>query len=226
MCRVRLLRYGVDITGLPGRVHHDVCAAAHSRLRAGCPQDGDLVQNDAWLEFSQRVSCEARWCVDCVIAESPLPAAEIQRLSEYNANVLATIAALEERRSETVDDANPLLQEMMRLDVKLTALVDIVNRLLLPAGGLPARQLVRFNTAGAMLPIGLLPAGDALLLRLHPDACPSLPLEFPAVVVRRFDDGLAFVAFVKLGDTTSDALERLVFRLHRRKVAETRQSAQ
>lgn len=184
------------------------------------------MQNDAWLEFSERVSCEARWCVDCVIAESPLPAAEIQRLSEYNANVLATIAALEERRSETVDDANPLLQEMMRLDVKLTALVDIVNRLLLPAGGLPARQLVRFNTAGAMLPIGLLPAGDALLLRLHPDACPSLPLEFPAVVVRRFDDGLAFVAFVKLGDTTSDALERLVFRLHRRKVAETRQSAQ
>lgn len=195
-------------------------------MLAGNLEDGDLVQNEAWLEFSERVNCEARWHVDCVTVDAPLPTAEIRRLSEYNANVLATIAALEERRSETVDDANPLFQEMMRLDAKLTALVDIVNRLLLPAGGLPTRQLVRFNTSGAMLPIGLLPAGDAVLLRLHPDACPSLPLELPAIVARRFDDGLAFVAFAKLSDTTSDALERLVFRLHRRKVAETRQSAQ
>lgn len=182
------------------------------------------MQDDAWSAFSERVSCENRWPAACVTIEWPLPSGEIQRLVERNAHALATIAALEDRRTEGVDEDNPLLQEMLRLDAKLTALVDIVNRLLLPPEDLPPRQAVRFNTAGAVLPAALLPIGDAVLLRLHPDVCPSLPLELPAKVVRRFDDGLAFLAFANLGEGTCDALERLVFRLHRRKVAETRQS--
>lgn len=182
------------------------------------------MHDDAWLAFSERVSCENRWPAECVTIEWPLPSGEIQRLAERNAHALATIGALEERRAEGVDEDNPLLQEMVRLDAKLTALVDIVNRLLLPPDGLPARQTVRFNPVGAVLPAVLLPVGDAVLLRLHPDVCPSLPLELPARILRRFDDGLAFVAFADLGEGTCDALERLVFRLHRRKIAETRQS--
>lgn len=182
------------------------------------------MQDDAWAAFSERVSCEIRWPAACATMEWPLPTGEIHRLVEGNAHALATIAALEERRTEGVDEDNPLLQEMVRLDAKLTALIGIVNRLLLPPKDLPPRHSVRFNTAGAVLPAALLPIGDAVLLRLHPDVCPSLPLELPARVLRRFDDGLAFVAFVNLGEGTCDALEHFVFRLHRRKVAKTRQS--
>jgi hypothetical protein len=179
--------------------------------------------NDAWLAFSERVSCEDSLPLDCVAIEWPLPAAELRRLAERNASVLADIAAIEERRVEGADENSPLLQEMMRLDAKLSALVDMVSRLLQPAGGLPARQPLKFNAAGAVLPASLLPDSEALLLRLYPDICPSLPLELPATVLRRLDDGLVFVAFAGLGEGTSDALERFVFRLHRRKVAETRQ---
>lgn len=181
------------------------------------------MQDDAWQAFSERVSCENRWPAACETIEWPLPTGEVNRLAERNAHALATMAALEERRAEGIDEDNPLLQEMVRLDAKLTALVDIVNRLLLPPENLPPRQSVRFNTAGAVLPAALLPVGDAVLLRLHPDVCPSLPLELPARVTRRFDDGLAFVAFANLSESTCDALERLVFRLHRRKVADMRQ---
>ncbi|HTM27885.1 MAG TPA: PilZ domain-containing protein [Rhodanobacter sp.] len=45
-----------------------------------------------------------------------------------------------------------------------------------------------------------------------------------ARVERQFDDGRVFVVFAPHGDALSDAIERLVFRHHRRKVAGARQS--
>ncbi|MDE1893902.1 MAG: PilZ domain-containing protein [Pseudomonadota bacterium] len=183
------------------------------------------MQDDAWLAYSERVSCEDRWPVQCEPIEWPLPAVELRRLGERNIGTLATIAALEERRSDAADENNPLMQEMMRIDAKLSALVEIVNRVLLPAQGLPPRQPVRFNVVGAVLPAALLAGATSVLLRLHPDACPTLPLEFPARVMRHLDDGAVFVVFAAMGEPECDAIERFVFRLHRRKVAETRQSA-
>jgi hypothetical protein len=43
--------------------------------------------------------------------------------------------------------------------------------------------------------------------------------------VQERDGDHVFVAFEFLGDATGDALERLVFRHHRRKVAESRQAS-
>ena len=105
----------------------------------------------------------------------------LARLAERNLSTLASIAAIEERRAESADDDNPVLQELARLDAKLNALVDIVNRLLPPADSLPPRQRLQFNALGALCcRRELLPAGEPVLLRLHFDACPSLPLELPA----------------------------------------------
>lgn len=176
-----------------------------------------------WLAFSERV------CVDDQLRLALLPrgdgASSLAQLGERNLSTLASIAAIEERRADSADDDSPVLQELARLDAKLNALVDIVNRLLVPTSALPARAHVRFNAIGALVPAALLPAeGDAVCMRIHLDACPSLPLELPARVRRRLDDGLAFLAFEPLGDAAADAIERFVFRHHRRKVAEARQS--
>ena len=182
------------------------------------------MQDEAWLAFSERVACEDRWHVDCIPAEWPLPAAAFGRLSENNAVALAAITALEEHRVEGSDEDHPLMQEVLRLDAKVTALVDIVNRLLVPAATLPPRQLIRFNTIGAVIPLAMMPASvDAILLRLRFDACLSLPLEFAGQQQRQFTDGHVFIAFAALADAQKDAVERLVFRHHRRKVAEARQ---
>lgn len=176
-----------------------------------------------WLAFSERV------CVDDRLRVSLLPrdgdGSSLAQLGERNLSTLASIAAIEERRADGSDDDSPVLQELARLDAKLNALVDIVNRLLVPVSALPDRIPVRFNAIGALVPAALLPAaGDALCMRIHLDACPSLPLELPARVQRRLDDGLAFLALEPLGDAAGDAIERFVFRHHRRKVAEARQS--
>lgn len=183
------------------------------------------MNNASWNEFEQRVSVEELLHVAIEPLAWPMPQALALALAERNGNALAAIAALEERRVETPDDDNPLVQEMRRMDAKLTALVDIVNQLLVPTTVLPPRQLLRFNVVGALLPAALAPSGDAIVLRPRFDACPGLHLELAAQVERRFPDGRVFVVFALLGDALSDAIGRLVFRHHRRKVAEARQLA-
>jgi hypothetical protein len=179
----------------------------------------------AWNEFEQRLACEDSWHADSQPLVWPVPDALVSRLNERNTAALAAVAALEERRADSADDDNPVMQELLRLDAKLNALIDMVNRVALPSDALPPRQALRFNAIGAVLPSPLAPTDDALLLRLRFDACPSVPLELPARVERRFDDGRAFVAFHALGDGVAASLERFVFRHHRRKVAGARQSS-
>ena len=176
-----------------------------------------------WEEFEQRLSVEESLHADGEPLAWPPPQTQLLWLAERNTNTLAAIAALEERRADLAEDDSPLMQEMLRMDAKLTALVDIVNQLLVPASTLPPRQWLRFNAIGALLPASLVPVGDAMLLRLRFDLCHSLPLELPAQIYRRFDDGRVFVVFTPLGDVLGDTIERLVFRHHRRKVAEARQ---
>ena len=122
------------------------------------------MNNASWNEFEQRVSVEELLHVAIEPLAWPMPQALALALAERNGNALAAIAALEERRVETPDDDNPLVQEMRRMDAKLTALVDIVNRLLVPPGTLPVQRLVRFNARGAVLAADVALPGDAVLL--------------------------------------------------------------
>ena len=179
----------------------------------------------AWDEFQQRLACEDSWHADAQPLAWPVPESLAQRLAERNTAALATVSALEERRADNADDDNPVMQELQRLDAKLNALIGMFNRLALPVDQLPPRQPLRFNVIGAVVPASLLPPAEAILLRLRFEACPSLPLELPALIERRFDDGRAFVAFQALGDGVTASLERFVFRQHRRKVAGARQAA-
>jgi hypothetical protein len=181
------------------------------------------MSDSRWDDFEQRVSVEELLHITAEPLAWPLAPARSLSLSERNGNALAAIAALEERRVEAAEDDNPLVQEMRRMDAKLTALVDIVNRLLTPADALPGRRLVRFNARGAVIPTELVPPGEALLLSLRFDHCRSLPLELAAEPDRALNDGRTFVAFTALNDAQGDAIERLVFRHHRRKVADARQ---
>jgi hypothetical protein len=180
--------------------------------------------NSRWDEFEQRVSVEELLHVGAEPLAWPLPQARALSFAERNSTTLAAIAALEERRVDAAEDENPLVQEMRRMDAKLTALVEIVNRLLTPTETLPSQRLVRFNGRGAVIPTELVPASEAMLLSLRFDHCRSLSLELPALRERQLGDGRTFVAFPTPNDAQSDAIERLVFRHHRRKVAEARQS--
>lgn len=184
------------------------------------------MQDDSWQAFSERVTYDDGLHASCVASSSPIGDLQLVALRERNLNVLGTLAAFGERRSDASDDESPMAQDMLRLDNKLNVMMAMLDQLLQRGADLPPRQFIRFNAVGALLPIALWPAHAAsALLRLHFDGCMALPLELPARLVQERDGDHVFVAFECLGDATGDALERLVFRHHRRKVAESRQAS-
>ncbi|MFC4764342.1 PilZ domain-containing protein [Dyella koreensis] len=178
---------------------------------------------NAWDEFQQLLACEGDWLAEAEPLALPLDERIATGYAERNLSALTMMAVLEERRAEPLDDDSPLMQEVARMDAKLTALIHIINHVLIPDALVRPRHALRFNAMGAVLPSALAVAGDTLLLRLRFDACPSLPLELPACVQRRFDDGSQFVLFETISDALREGLERMVFRQHRRRVAVTRQ---
>lgn len=181
--------------------------------------------DEAWKAFSDRVAWDSRFHATCEVTERPDPAA-LALINDRNTNVLVAVSALMDRRSDTGEDDSPLTQEVARLDAKLNVLMEIVNRLLLPQSVLPPRIPVRVNAAGAALPWdGLPPVGTPVMLKLHFDVCRALPLELPGVRLAGPTDGKGFIAFEGLTESVRDGIERLVFRQHRRQVAEARAHA-
>lgn len=183
------------------------------------------MSDEGWKAFSDRVAWETRFHAVCEPRDKPDPG-ELALINDRNASVLVAVSALMERRSDTAEDDNALGQEIVRLDAKLNVLMEIVNRLLLPQAHLPPRIAVRFNAMGAVLPWdGLPPSGQSVMLRLHFDACRALPLELPGVRMPGPSDGRGFIGFEGLTEPVRDGIERLVFRQHRRQVAEARAQA-
>jgi hypothetical protein len=180
------------------------------------------MSDEGWLEFSERVAWDARFHATCEAGPRP-DAAALALINDRNASVLVAVSALMDRRSDTSEDDSPLTQEVARLDAKLNVLMEIVNRLLLPQSGLPPRISLRFNASGAVLPWDGLPSvGQTALLKIHFDACRALPLELPCIRLAGPTDGKGFLGFEGLTEPVRDGIERLVFRQHRRQVAEAR----
>jgi hypothetical protein len=181
--------------------------------------------NDAaWQAFSQRVTYEDRLPL-AVQPGTDVAAREL--LDERNCHVLDSLATLDERRPDSGDENAAVLQELARLDGKLNVLMDIVGRLLVPDHALPPRQLLRLNGLGAELPAAVLPPAaqrDDLLLSIHFEACRALPLVLPVKFEQAFASEHVFVTFPALRPAVMERLEKLVFRQHRRKVAESRHS--
>lgn len=184
------------------------------------------MQDHSWQAFSERVSYDDGLHASCVVMPQPLAELQLAAMRERNLNVLGTLSVFGERRADGSDDESAVGQDLQRLDSKLNVLMAMLDQLLQRGAELPPRQLVRFNAVGALLPRSLWPAHEATaLLRLHFDGCLALPLELSARLMQDRDVDHVFVAFDSMDDATGDALERLVFRHHRRKVAGRRLTA-
>lgn len=184
------------------------------------------MQDASWQAFSERVTYDDGLHVGCAALSAPLGDLQRTAMRDRNLSVLGTLAVFNERRSEAGDEENPAAQEMQRLDSKLNVLMAMLDQLLQRDAQLPPRVRVSFNAIGALLPASLWPEGQTqALVRLHFDGCLALPLELLAQRAQERDADHIFVAFESMDETTCDAIERLVFRHHRRKVAERRQTA-
>ncbi len=175
--------------------------------------------------FGAALTCEALLPAVFMPGERPL----LQQQSEA---LLHGLAVAEDSRSEDPDDRGEVPQSMQRLEAKLDLVLSLLGKLAQQrAETMPVRAL-RWSHLGLRLDQREAPGvgpGDAGVVMLQPVAWLSDHVELPATVLatRADADGThhLWLRFGRLSAGLQDALERHLFRLHRRQIAEARQHA-
>ncbi len=163
----------------------------------------------------------------------PLPAMpdgpDLQRLNAENAQVLQADSSLEEyRRVEPREDGEPLFQEIQRLEFKLDVVLRVIGSLLEHQKAVPARRKFRIYAQGLeWTETDVAPAvGTRGIVSLYVNRSLPFPIELPvevtAVSAGQGERNVR-VAFHGLSAHVADLLEKMIFRHHRRLVAEARQ---
>jgi hypothetical protein len=147
-----------------------------------------------------------------------------QRLAERNLRVLQACDALEEYgQHEKSDDESPHSADLMRLDFKLNLLLDLAGQLLAQSHTRVGPVPIQLNSMGASWKTDSPPTvGSRGILEVGVRDIVVHPLNLPAEVVSGANAGEARVRFMLLGEVVADHMEKLVFRRHRRKIADTR----
>lgn len=181
----------------------------------------------AWQPFLDRIAWEGSVHVGCERLDAPLDPARRARLEQLNAGVLATIGLLGERSPTEAASDEAATATLARIDAKVDALLEMFNRHLAASMQMPPRRAIRFNQRGVLIEQWWPGADeDAVLVRMHFDACAGLPLELPGHAMQAPDGRAGFVAFDDLAEGIREGIEHLVFRQHRRQVAEARRESQ
>lgn len=181
------------------------------------PQAADLALFDGVLAHEDRRPA-------AFLAVAPDAATTLS--SAAHAEMLLASLALSERvRGEDADaDAEPS-SALQRVEAKVDLLLGLIGAMLRERGDIPPPARLRWSARGARIDL----EGDALailpgargVLRVQPaDWLPDC-IELPARVVASEHD-VAWLAFDPLPASLAEALERHLFLLHRRQVAEAR----
>lgn len=146
--------------------------------------------------------------------------------SERNLQVLQAWDAMEEHGPvDKPDESAPYAADIMRLDLKINLLLDLVGQILAANRPRPPSVPVRFNALGGMWrSAGTLPeAGEQGVAEIYLHDCLAQPLRLPGRVTNVTPDGHVKVRFAPVGEAVADLIEKLAFRRHRRQIAGSRQ---
>jgi hypothetical protein len=160
------------------------------------------------------------------VAWRPLPAnfdqAIIGTFADANLRVLQSLTALEEHgQIDKVDENSPNAAYLMRLDLKVNLLLDMVGQLLRASRPRPRPASIRFNTLGAVWQ-GTPPhpdLGNQGVLEVYLRDCIAEPLRLLGRIANVAPDGRVKARFIPPGEHITDLMEKLAFRKHRRQVA-------
>jgi hypothetical protein len=156
----------------------------------------------------------------------PVDNAIVSSYVDRNLRVLQACAAMEEHgATEKPDENSPHAADIMRLDFKINLLLDLVGQLMVANRPRPHPVPIRFNALGAQWR-GTSPlpeAGATGVAEIYLRDCVAEPLRLIGRVTNVTPDGQIKARFTPPGEPIADLLEKLAFRRHRRKIAETRQ---
>lgn len=154
----------------------------------------------------------------------------ITHINESNESLLRISGALDEYLPDVAEEYPEITPELARLDLKLNLVLEFVGQLLGRELGLPSPTPVRIGAKGLAIhhegPLDdtLIP-GQKLSLDLYIQAEVPKPLKlFGEIVERSEKQGthIIVIAFYGINQSLEDWLEKLVFRHHRRDIAQQR----
>ena len=152
----------------------------------------------------------------------PFDPSMISSYQDRNLRVLQAMAALEEHgQTEKADETSPHHADIMRLDLKMNLLLDMMGQLLNASRPRPRPSAIRFNALGAVWQ-GHSPhpeMGNQGVLEVYLRDCIADPLRLVGRIASVGPDGRVKARFIPPGESISDLLEKLAFRKHRRQVA-------
>lgn len=147
------------------------------------------------------------------------------RLNHDNLQVLQAVGALEENVAEPDEDEDgATAQALARLDRKVNLLLELVGKLVVENGDLPAAVPMQLGSdrliwSGSALS---LERGDTGVAAVYLRASPATPLRLAGRVegvLGQGDESRYELAYLNLHEPVRNALERLIFRHHRRLIA-------
>jgi hypothetical protein len=152
---------------------------------------------------------------------------ELANLNADNLQLLSADASIEETRAtEALKEESPaLMYELQRLEAKLNILLRLTAELTMRHNAMPKIYRIRLGASGLEWPIDGPPAGTTGLLQLYINPAVPQPLLVPCSVereVQRDAQRISLLRFVGLSEPVTDALEKLIFRHHRRMIASSR----
>lgn len=160
---------------------------------------------------------------------SALSAEAMERAAEHAEAMLRTVALVEENFSDDPEERGSVDMPMHRVEAKLQLLLEMVGTLLVRDGGLPPVQRLRWSRFGLSLRVTHAPALDTVgiaELQLLPWLPQLLALPCRVLAAQPEDDGWRlWLAVEPLSPALESALERHLFRRHRRAILASRRAA-
>lgn len=153
--------------------------------------------------------------------DGSLSEGELVNVNDNNLVLLNAIAFMEAESYSDPDDHNVAANDFARLNSKVELLLTLVSQLVSHYQLVPESNDFTLSSTQLSWPVGALHANiDAeglFKLYLHPAV--AVPLLIPAII-----DGAASAKIHGLSVTVHNALEKYLFRQHRRRVADARRS--
>ena len=151
--------------------------------------------------------------------------ATVTAMTERNVRNLHVCATIEEQGPlEKAEEKSLHSADLLRLEVKMNLVLELMGQLLAAQQLRPAVAPVRFNALGAVWQSATPPRnGEQGLLDIYLRECLAQPLTLIANVTHVSPEGKVRATFTPPGEATADLIEKLAFRRHRRHVAGVRQ---
>ncbi len=155
------------------------------------------------------------------------PESNYTRISEHNEHVLRCVNLLGEQLKEKIEDESETDQALLRLEAKVNLLLDLVSNLEQRARQVPSLTEIRLAATGVeWLCRESAPApGESIWVNIYLDNRVPEAMKIAAKVLAVTEEAKGRVVsamFESMGGTVQDQMEKMIFRHHRRMIAQAK----